>query len=65
MDPTVNERFVKLSSRVPFPEDINLGDDISVDIKGRSFIFNCVKTEELDNQDGSIDKVFILKSTVE
>jgi hypothetical protein len=65
MEPTINERFVKLSSRVPFPEDIALGDDISVDIKGRSFIFNCVKTEELDNQDGSIDKVFILKSTVE
>jgi len=65
MEPTINERFVKLSSRVPFPEDIALGDDISVEIKGRSFIFNCVKQESLDNQDGTIDRVFILKSVSE
>jgi hypothetical protein len=65
MEPTINERFVKLSSRIPFPEDIGLGDDISVEIKGRGYIFNCVKKEELDNQDGTIDLVFTLKSTIE
>jgi hypothetical protein len=65
MEPTINERFVKLSSRVPFPEDINFGDDIAVTIKGRSYIFNCVKIQGQDNQDGSIDKILILKSTLE
>ena len=65
MQPSINERFIKLSSRIPFPEDINLGDDISVEIKGRSYIFNCTKTEDLDNQDGTIDRVFTLKSTLE
>ena len=65
MEPSINERWVKLSSRVPFPEDIDYGDDLTVIIKDWSYIFNCTKIEGLDNQDGSIDKVFTLKSTVE
>lgn len=65
MEPTINERFVRLTSTVPFPEDITYGDDVSVEIKGRSYIFNCVKIEGKDNQDGTIDRVFILKSIAE
>jgi len=65
MEPTINERFVRLTSTVPFPEDITYGDDIAVEIKGRSYIFNCVKIEGKDNQDGTIDRVFILKSVSE
>lgn len=65
MEPTINERFIKLSSRVPFSKDINYGDDIIVIIGGHDYIFNCVKIEGRDNQDGSIDKIFTLKSTVE
>jgi hypothetical protein len=65
MEPTINERFIKLSSRVPFPKDINYGDDLTVTIGGQNYIFNCVKIEGRDNQDGSIDKIFTLKSTVE
>jgi hypothetical protein len=61
MDKIISERFVKLSSRLPFPEDIQLGDDISVIIKGKSYIANCVKTEDFDLQDGIINRVFILK----
>lgn len=51
MEQTINERFV-LSSRIPFPKDIPLGEDVTVTIDGHSFIPNCVKTETLDNQDG-------------
>ena len=61
----INERFVKLSGRIPFPEEIKLGDDITVTVKGRSFIANCVKVEELDRQDGTKDVVYVLKTTLE
>jgi len=61
----INERFVKLSGRIPFPEEIKLGDDITVTVKGRSFIANCVKVEELDLQDGTKDIVYVLKTTLE
>jgi hypothetical protein len=57
----VNERFVKLSSRIPFPKDLNLGDDVDVIIAGYSFIGNVVKEETLDQQDGSVNKVYVLK----
>jgi hypothetical protein len=66
---TINERFVKLSSRVPFPEDIKLGQDIQVTIGGETqlshYLFNCTKTEDLDNQDGTINRIYILKSLIE
>lgn len=62
---TINERFIKLSSRVPFPEDINLGDDVRVTINGREYTYNCVSTQDKDLQDGTIDRIYILKSLVE
>ena len=65
MEQSVNERFVKLSGRVPFPDAISLGDDITVTVKGRSYLANCVKVEELDLQDGTKDVVYVLKTTLE
>lgn len=65
MDKIINERFVKLSSRLPFPEDISLGDDITVIIKGRSYIANCVKSEDEDNQDGTKNVIYKLKFVAE
>jgi len=38
MDKQVNESFIKLSGRVPFPQSITLGDDITINVKGRSYI---------------------------
>lgn len=62
----INERFVKLSGRIPFPEEIKLGDDITVTVKGRSFIANCVKVEEYDLQENDQkDVVYVLKTTLE
>lgn len=65
MDKPINERFVKLSSRLPFPEDISLGDDITVTIKGRNYVANCVKSENEDNQDGTQNVIYKLKFVAE
>jgi len=61
MDKTINERFIKLSSRLPFPENIQLGDDLTLTVKGQNYILNCVKSEDYDKQDGTFDRVFVLK----
>ena len=56
-----NERFIKLSSRLPFDKDIPLGTDITFLIEGKQFIANCTKIEHFDRQDGTIDIVYVLK----
>ena len=61
MDKTVNEQYIKLSSRVPFPHALTLGDDVTVTIADQIYIYNVVKSEDLDLQDGQIDRVFTLK----
>lgn len=65
MDKLINERFVKLSGRVPFPVGLNLGDDVTVTISGHSYIANVVKVEEFDGQDGTKDVAYVLKTTLE
>lgn len=65
MESVINSRFVKLSGRIPFPKDINLGDDVTINVGGHNFIANCVKQETFDLQDGTVDIVFVLKSTNE
>ena len=61
MEKEISERFVKLSSRVPYPNNITLGSDIVVVIGGISHIANCVKSEDEDNQDGTIKRIYKLK----
>lgn len=65
MEKTINEQFIKLSSRVPFREALELGDDIPVNVAGEHYVYNVVKSEDLDKQDGTIDRVFTLKSVSE
>jgi len=72
MNQTINERFIQFagskaggSQRLPIPFDIEIGDDIPINIKGQSFIYNCVKAEFFDNQDGTINVVYLLKSLLE
>ncbi len=57
----INERFIKLSSRLPFDKDIALGQDITLVIEGKSFIANCVKIEYEDNQDSTQNAIYKLK----
>lgn len=61
----INERFVKLSSRLPYSREINLGQDVTVVIDGQIYIANCVKLDQLDQQDGTINVVYNLKFTAE
>lgn len=56
-----NERFVKLSSKLPFPSDIRLGQDLTITIEGQTYLATCVKSEEEDNQDGTVNKIYKLK----
>jgi len=51
-----NEIFVKISGRIPIPTDLDLGLAAEIKVKGE-----IVKKEILDNQDGTIDIVYILK----
>lgn len=62
---TINEKFLKLSSRIPYPQELILGQDITVVIGSENYIFNCVKTEDMDNQDGTINRIYTLKSLTE
>ncbi len=58
---SINERYLKLSSRLPFDKDIALGQDITLLIEGKQFIANCTKIDHLDKQDGTMDIVYNLK----
>ena len=60
-----NERFIKLSSRLPFDKDIALGQDVMLLIEGKSFLANCVKIDHLDQQDGTMNIVYNLKFLAE
>lgn len=58
---TINEKFVKISSRLTIEEEITLGDDVTMVLKGKTYILNCTKTEDMDLQDGTIDRIYTLK----
>jgi hypothetical protein len=60
-----NERFIKLSSRLPFDKDIQLGQDVTFLIEGKQFIANCVKIEYEDQQDGTQNAIYKLKFVAE
>jgi hypothetical protein len=67
MDKPINERLIKISSRLPYPSGIELGEDVIININtkgmgtGQSYVLNCVKTEDMDNQDGTINRIYTLK----
>jgi hypothetical protein len=65
---SINERFITFSpksARLPYPEDLELGQNITVMIGPHSFIYNVVKVEFFDSQDGTTNANYILKSTLE
>lgn len=54
----INTRFIKISKgKVEVPSDYELGDDLTVHLKG-----TVVKEEITDNQDGTADKTYIVKA---
>lgn len=65
MEQVINETFLKLSSKVPFPKSLQLGQDLVVLIDREQYIFNIVKEETNDKQDGTVDKTFVAKCLLE
>ena len=64
----VNERYITFSpksARLPYPDELKLGQDVRVMIEQHTFIYNVVKVEQFDNQEGSMNVNYILKSTLE
>jgi hypothetical protein len=53
----INERFVKLTGKVCVPNDYQLGDTIDLSL----FHAEVVKIENKDNQDQTMDVVFVAK----
>lgn len=56
MEKPINERFITFSpksARLPYPEDLELGQDVTV-IGQFPFIYNVVKMESFGNQDGTL-----------
>lgn len=71
MEQNINERFVFAGSktggsqRIPINFEINIGVNVVVMVNTHRLIFNCVKAEFFDNQDGTLNAVYVLKSTLE
>ena len=57
----VNERLIKISSPIPTVKKLKLGQDVEMTIAGQEITLNCVKIEQKDNQDGTVDEVYVLK----
>jgi hypothetical protein len=72
VEQSINERFIAFSGskaggsqRLPVPFDLEIGEDVPVTIKGHIFLYNVVKTEFFDNNDGTVNVVYLLKHTGE
>lgn len=61
----VSERFVKISSRIPYPEDLLLGSDVTITVNNHQFLGNVVKEETEDNQDSTVNKIYKIKFLAE
>jgi hypothetical protein len=64
----VNERYITFSpksARLPYPEELSIGEDVTVTINGHNYTYNVVKAEFFDNQNQSVNVNYILKSLLE
>lgn len=56
----INERLVKISAGVvPVEQELELGQDVQLTISG-----NITKVEHLDQQDGTINVVYVVKGMI-
>ena len=56
----INERLVKISAGlVPIEGKLELGEDVQILLSG-----TVTKTEQMDQQDGTYNLVFIVKGTI-
>jgi hypothetical protein len=52
----INEHILRISGKVCTDQPYELGEDYTINITG-----NIVKIEEHDNQDGTIDVIYVMK----
>jgi hypothetical protein len=73
MEKIMNERFIVFagskaggSQRLPIPPNLEIEEnkDIVVSIDGYAVVYNCIKEEFFNNQDGTWNVVYLLKQTV-
>lgn len=57
----INEKYIKISSRIPFPEELPLGSDVTITVNNHRFLGNVVKEETEDLQDGTVNKIYKIK----
>lgn len=56
----INEKLIKISAGVvPVEQELELGQDVQLTISG-----NITKVEHLDQQDGTINVVYIVKGII-
>jgi hypothetical protein len=56
----INEYLIKVSQgKAPIAGSLEIGQDVEVAIQG-----NVVKVEDTDNQDGTINRTYVIKSIV-
>ena len=55
----VNSHIIRISGKAELEEGLTLGNDYELKLTGQ-----VVKVEEHDNQDGTINKVYVLKPEV-
>lgn len=53
---TIDEILVRASNRVPIEKKLEMGQDVTIEIKG-----SVVKEEVTDNQDGTVNVCYIVK----
>lgn len=53
---TINENLIRISGKFPIDRTIELGEDLVLALKA-----GCCKKEIFDNNDGTVDVVYILK----
>lgn len=56
----INERLVKISAgMIPIADELGLGDDVQLVVDG-----SVTKMEQMDNQDGTYNLVYVVKGVV-
>jgi hypothetical protein len=56
MERNIDQNLVRVSSKIEIDKQIELGEDVEFTMKA-----NCVKIETFDNQDGTVNRLYVLK----
>lgn len=53
---TIDEKLIRITGKFPIPKEMELGKDYRVLVYG-----SVVKTEDSDNQDGTVNRTYVVK----